>query len=191
MPIILVTFETKFKGPESASAAGAKLHFPRAATIADNMLDLEDFLPYRLSLLSNRISHGISRTYQDRHDLNVTEWRVLAVLGRYPGISASEVVGRTAMDKVAISRAARLLLDKGLIERHEDRADRRCKKLYLSPAGRDLHERIAPAALAYEESLVSVLSADERRVLDRALQKLIEAAEDGLDGAHPPLPPRS
>ena len=48
-------------------------------------LDLEHFLPYRLSVLSNRISGAIAREYSTRFALTVTEWRVMAVLGRYPG----------------------------------------------------------------------------------------------------------
>ena len=40
----------------------------------------------------------------------MTEWRVMAVLARFEGLSAREVAERTAMDKVAVSRAlARLV----------------------------------------------------------------------------------
>ena len=56
-----------------------------------DILDLEHFLPYRLSVLSNRISQDIARLYAERFDLGVTEWRLLAVLGRYPGLSASRL----------------------------------------------------------------------------------------------------
>ena len=82
-----------------------------------DLLDLEHFLPYRLSVLSNRISQDIARLYADRFGLGITEWRVLAVLGRHPGISAREVAERTAMDKVAVSRAVASLLAAGRITR--------------------------------------------------------------------------
>ena len=45
---------------------------------------LETFLPYRLSLLSNTVSEGIATRYRTDHGLSMTEWRVLAILGRYP-----------------------------------------------------------------------------------------------------------
>jgi len=52
--------------------------------MADHLpLELERFLPYRLSILSNRVSQQIAREYQDRFDLSMTEWRVMAVLARY------------------------------------------------------------------------------------------------------------
>src|SRR5690606_18058778 len=53
-------------------------------------LDLEQFLPYRLSVLSNRLSSAIAKIYADRFSLAMTEWRVMAVLGRYPDVSANE-----------------------------------------------------------------------------------------------------
>ena len=79
--------------------------------------DLERLLPYRLSVLSNRVSNAISSEYQRRFGLAITEWRVMAVLGRYPGLSAREVTERTAMDKVAVSRAVARLLERGFIQR--------------------------------------------------------------------------
>ena len=114
------------------------------------MLDLEHFLPYRLSVLSNRISQSIARIYQQRFGLDVTEWRIMAVLGRYPDLSAVEVAERTAMDKVAISRAVARLLERGLLTRDVHGDDRRRSVLALSAAGIAVYDGIAPMALDYE-----------------------------------------
>ena len=135
-------------------------------------LDLEHFLPYRLSVLSNRVSQGIARTYQQRFGLSVTEWRVIAILGRYSGASATEVAQRSAMDKVAVSRAVRRLLEAGRIEREPNDADRRERHLRLTDAGRALHDEIVPAALAYEQRIREALTADENAVLERLMEKL-------------------
>src|SRR5690606_13681469 len=80
---------------------------PGHRTTDHTRLELERFLPYRLSILSNRMSQAIAREYQQRFDLSMTEWRVIAVLARLDGepVSAREVAAYTAMDKVAISRA--------------------------------------------------------------------------------------
>ena len=58
-------------------------------------LILENFLPYRLSILSNTVSSMIATTYNKRFGLSIPEWRVIAVLGRFPGLSAVEVAERT------------------------------------------------------------------------------------------------
>ena len=99
------------------------------------LLELETFLPYRLSVLSNTLSQAIAKVYDKRFDLSVTEWRAMAVLGNRPDISAREVAERTAMDKVAISRAVARMLKKGRIERSRARHDKRQSVLRLSEEG--------------------------------------------------------
>jgi DNA-binding MarR family transcriptional regulator len=141
------------------------------------MLKLENFLPYRLSLLSNQISQGIAQTYEKRFDLGVTEWRVIAILGRFPGISATEVAEKSAMDKVAVSRAVRKLLEAGRIQRRNNDADRRAKHLFLSTAGQAIYKAIEPAALAYEKRVLDVLDDNEKQVLDELMDRLLVATE--------------
>jgi DNA-binding MarR family transcriptional regulator len=140
------------------------------------VLELERFLPYRLSVLSNRISQDIARLYAGRFGLNVTEWRLLAVLGRYPGLSATELVERTAMDKVAVSRAVATLLAAGRLTRKTDGSDRRRALLRLSAKGYRIYDEVAPLALAYERELLAGLRSDERAALERLLE-MVEARE--------------
>jgi len=139
------------------------------------LLRLEEFLPYRLSVLSNRISQDIARLYQDRYGLSVTEWRTIAVLGRFPGLSANEVAERTAMDKVAVSRAVNGLLERGLLQRDTHAEDRRRSVLELSPRGQQVYEEVAPLALQMEAALLQDLNEHERETLHRLLDKLDSA----------------
>lgn len=83
----------------------------------NDLLILDRFLPYRLSVLSNTVSTAIANRYTERFDLRIPEWRVLAVLGMQPGLSAADVAARTAMDAVAVSRAVTRLLKQGRLER--------------------------------------------------------------------------
>ena len=140
--------------------------------------DLEHFLPYRLSVLTNTISEGLARRYRDLQPLSVTEWRILAVLGRFPGLVASEVCERTAMDKVAISRGVRSLMEKGMLDRQRDRSDRRRQRLFISPGhGEKVLQKIVPVARRYERQLVESLDAGELEALSRIMEKLLRRSE--------------
>lgn len=136
------------------------------------LLALERFLPYRLSVLSNRISHAISSIYSERFGLGVTEWRVMAVLGRFPGLSANEVAERTAMDKVAVSRAVARLIDSGRLDRQIHGNDRRRSVLTLSEEGYRIYDAVTPTALAFEARLLEEFDADDRALLFRLLDRL-------------------
>lgn len=140
---------------------------------APSEFELEHFLPYRLSLLTNTVSQGIASGYREQHDISVTEWRILAVLGRFPGLAAKEIAQSTAMDKVAVSRAVKTLVQKNLLERVVDPSDRRRKSLHITrEKGRKLLEKVIPLAKNYEQQLLDALTAGEKAALFVTLEKL-------------------
>ncbi len=147
---------------------------PSSGAAGHAVLELERFLPYRLSVLSNRVSGMIARIYTERFALGVTEWRVMAVLGRYPDLSANEVAQRTAMDKVAVSRAVARLIEAGRLQRDTHGDDRRRSVLRLSEAGYKIYDEVAPLALAFERRLLGDMSGEERAMLFRLLDRLDE-----------------
>ncbi len=141
-------------------------------------LELDRFLPYRLSVLSNIVSTAISGAYEKRFGLTIPEWRVMAVLAMTPDLSAAEVAQRTAMDKVAVSRAVASLLKERRIVRKTARADRRRSLLRLSAAGQQVYAQVVPVALAYERDLLAPLSDKDRAVIDRAIRVLLGRATE-------------
>lgn len=147
-------------------------------------LVLEHFLPYRLSVLSNVMSGSIAATYSARFGLTIPGWRVMAILGRFPGLSAAEVAQRTAMDKVAVSRAVSQLLQDQRVERSFADDDRRRSVLRLSAKGREIYDQVVPLALEYERALLSGLSDEDRRALDRLVDLLMVRAQK-LAGSRP------
>ena len=137
-----------------------------------SVLNLDNFVPYRLSVLTNRVSSAIARHYSDRFDLSIPEWRVMAVLGQTPGLSARQVAERTAMDKVQVSRAVQSLLTARRLTRVADDADGRVTQLSLSARGLAIYNELVPVALQLERDFLSILSADDRTALDKLLTKL-------------------
>ncbi|HSZ73260.1 MAG TPA: MarR family winged helix-turn-helix transcriptional regulator [Rhizomicrobium sp.] len=152
----------------------------------DAQLDLDHFLPYRLSVLTNRVSGAIARHYADRFGMTIPEWRAMAVLGQGDELSAREVAQRTAMDKVQVSRAVASLVTAKRVQRQSDGNDGRVSRLSLTRKGRAIYDEIVPLALHLEELLLAPLSSAERGTLDALMLKLARQIEH-LDA---PLPLR-
>lgn len=142
-----------------------------------SVIELEHFLPYRLSVLANLISNTIASAYQSRFGLTIPEWRVLAVLTRHPGLAATDVALKTRMDAVAVSRAVNRLLRSGRVLRTVSRADRRRSVLHVSASGAAVYRVVAPEGLELERQLLAALDAPTRKVLDDALDVLTQRAE--------------
>jgi DNA-binding MarR family transcriptional regulator len=144
--------------------------------------DLESFLPYRLSVTTNRVSRAFAAHYEQEFGISIPEWRAIAVLGAFAPLSSNEICERTAMDKAKVSRAVATLLKRGLIAREAHQTDQRLIQLTLSKAGRKVYEAIIPRARAIEAEVTKGLSKADitalHRVLDQVGARLDEIESD-------------
>ncbi|MCY4144733.1 MAG: MarR family winged helix-turn-helix transcriptional regulator [Gammaproteobacteria bacterium] len=141
-------------------------------------LTLQKFLPYRLSVLTNSISALIATSYSESFGIRIPEWRAIAVLGESPGLTSSQIVQRTAMDKVTVSRTVRNLANKKLISKSASATDRRVSHLHLTASGKNVYEQIVPMALEFERQFLQVLDVREQSVLDKLIDKLQKGVDE-------------
>jgi DNA-binding MarR family transcriptional regulator len=147
-------------------------------TASPSALVLEEYLPYRISVLSNLVSRTLARLYEQRFGLTVAEWRIMAVLARFGPLSANAVCDRTAMDKVQVSRAVARAVDNGLVDRGVDALDRRRSVLTLTSKGRGIHDQIVPLAVNLQSNLLGSLTAEENCRLNDMLTQLYSRARE-------------
>jgi DNA-binding MarR family transcriptional regulator len=141
------------------------------------MLDLDDFLPYRLNVLAKRVSRELARRYEAQFGISIPEWRVMAILGREQPLSSNDIVERSAMDKAKVSRAVTALVEAGWLSRDTHPSDQRLLRLSFTPAGRALYERIAPLALEWQRRWLSCLNEGELEQFKDLSAKLEERLE--------------
>lgn len=144
------------------------------------MLKLDGFLPYRLSITSNRVSDFIATSYRNLFGLRIPEWRLVCVLAEDGPSSQQALCGRTRMDKVTVSRAAIALAERALVVRTPNPDDQRSHLLALSEQGWSLYEQVAPKALQLERQVFAALSEAEQAQLHAMLAR-VEAAAAALD----------
>ncbi len=128
---------------------------------------------YRITSLRNWYAGPGFRQIERQFGLSEAETSVLFCLGHMAGFRAQDVSALTGHPKNSVSRAVHVLLAKKLIQRRADRADRREKTLALTPAGAALFRKIVPIFVERQNSMLSALTARERRSLDRLLDKLV------------------
>lgn len=146
-------------------------------------LRLDEFLPYRLSVASNRVSGAIARAYQALFGLRIPEWRLIAVIAEGDGLTQQALGQATQMDKVTVSRAAIALVERGLVARRPNPGDQRSHLLSLTDAGKALYESVAPKALAMEQRIFAGFGdgelAEFRTMLERLEAQAARLEEEG------------
>jgi len=134
--------------------------------------DLDEFLPYRLAVLSRSINEDFAIIYGKTFDLTQAEWRVIAHLSQQEKVSIREIHQRVDMGKPKVTRAAQRLEAAGLVAKNTHPVDKRLVELSLTSKGKRLMAKIAPMARKYQASVLDKLPADQRAALDQALDTL-------------------
>ena len=136
-------------------------------------LQLENFLPHRLNVLSSLVSQALTTVY-GQHGIGIPEWRVLVSLGQFGVMTGKAIGARTHMHKTKVSRAVAQLERRKFLTRRANRSDLREAFLSLTPAGRAVYEELAPRALEFTARLSEVVSTGDRVAFDRAVKQLTE-----------------
>lgn len=139
-------------------------------------LKLDAFLPYRLSIASNRVSSAVATAYQALFALKIPEWRLIAVIAEGQAMTQQALGAATQMDKVTVSRAAIALVDRGLVVRSANPDDQRSHLLSLSAEGQALYDSVVPKALALEAEIFGAFSPDEVAQFTAMLARIEAAA---------------
>lgn len=135
-------------------------------------LALGRFLPYQLSVVAESLSRVFARRYEREFGLSVPEWRVIAVLAECGAVATQDIIERTQMDPVRVSRAAIRLADKSLVTRKTNPKDQRAHVLTLTAKGLGVYRNIVPLARDLEAGLMQGLTDAERRQLEHILSKI-------------------
>jgi DNA-binding MarR family transcriptional regulator len=136
-------------------------------------LDLFRFVPFRLNRLAAEVSAALSSEYQERYGLDIPEWRVLATLGfRNRACSAQYIAHCTRTHKSTISRAVTALMKRQLVERVENKDDRREFALRMTRKGKALYQELIPRLKRREQEILSCLSAQQRKDFALLLGKI-------------------
>lgn len=120
----------------------------------------DDFLPYLIARLAYQLNRDLVEKL--RHEgINVTRWRILAVLAMGDGITIKEIIDRAMMQQSALSRALMRMEREGYVRRVARPNDARCVEVYLTGKGRELFRSLNVVVRRREKRLLGDLTPAE------------------------------
>jgi DNA-binding MarR family transcriptional regulator len=106
-------------------------------------------------------------------DLSFPQMKALHALGDMEAeVTVKELSDELGLSLPGTSRTVDSLLRRGWAERREDTVDRRMKRVRLTPAGREVVQRVDTARLVGLEQYTAALSPEQRATLSAVLSDL-------------------
>jgi DNA-binding MarR family transcriptional regulator len=124
----------------------------------------------------NQVRNNLRQIVAAQFDITVEQFHVLRQI-RTGARTMSELAETRRISRPAVSQAADGLVQKGLITRLENSADRRSVLLHLTPAGQELIAAIFAQNRAWMLEQLAGLSLEEAQSINRALCLLAQLFE--------------
>lgn len=104
-----------------------------------------------------------------------------------PGLQQRELSAALCWDEATVGGMVRRLEAQGLLERRSTSRSRRGREIYMTPAGEEFYERIAPHVAKVQKNLLKALTPDERNQLLYLVSKMLGVSNGFYE---PPTAPR-
>ena len=96
------------------------------------------------------------------NDLTKQQFTVLAAVEQNEGISQTDLVGLTGIDRSTLAEMIRRMIDKGLLDRERTESDQRANAVRIAAAGKKALRAARTANERVERALLSSLRAADR-----------------------------
>jgi MarR family transcriptional regulator, temperature-dependent positive regulator of motility len=120
-------------------------------------------------------SHMLHRAQQVGADLHVDAFgasgltqrqvAVLAIVSTHGGLTQTDLVAKTGIDRSTLAEMVARMETKGLMVREKSVTDSRAKLVSLTPEGQAAIHEAVPKLIAIDKALLSLLSAGRRQTL--------------------------
>ncbi|BFG79779.1 MarR family transcriptional regulator [Paraburkholderia terrae] len=130
---------------------------------------------YKLHAIKKLTDRITSEAFERKLSLTLPEARILLNVGELGPVSISDLAVATHLDRSRVSRASDILERRGFVQRNANAQDGRGVELTLTEAGCPLYEQAVKIATSCNRDILSVLSAQDRRVLHGLFDVLIRS----------------
>lgn len=146
-------------------------------------MDHPESEPFRLAASASHLLHRAEQLAADRftqlvgEQVTLRQFAVLAAIAEQSGLSQSELVRATGIDRSTLADMMTRLAKRGLVTRADSKVDARAYAVRLTPAGTQLLAAVTQHARAADAAILDLLPRTKRRTFLNTLTKLSRLAE--------------
>ncbi|WP_127104613.1 MarR family winged helix-turn-helix transcriptional regulator [Pararhodobacter zhoushanensis] len=150
----------------------ARISSPTTERNGRAVVDINQYTPYFLSAVNNKLSRGASQLYLERFGIGIVDWRVISMLAIEPWIAAARICQVVELDKAATSRSLSKLSEQGILDHEISEQDIRRRTWALNDKGYALHDAVLAVALDRENTLISGVEPQDLEIFLKVMRQM-------------------
>lgn len=119
----------------------------------------------------------VFHTEMSLEGLTPRQYAVLLAIAEQEGLSQTDLVTKTGVDRSTLADIARRLIKKGLVQRRRTKQDARAYSVRLTEAGWNILKSAEPAAVHTDKRILSALSPAKRDEFLKSLNTIVSSLD--------------
>ena len=138
----------------------------------------EKSIGYVMGRAASALGTRLNRNFADQgFDVTCEQWSVLVNLWQKNGQSQQDLAGTTCRDKTSMTRLIDNMEKRNLVVRVPDKKDRRQKRIYLTPKGLNLQEKLVTVVQQTLEGAQKNIRVRDVELCKKVLHQVYENAK--------------
>ncbi|MFA5952773.1 MAG: MarR family transcriptional regulator [Hyphomicrobium sp.] len=136
--------------------------------------------PLHLLHRANQCATGMFHLLAVEHGLTARQFEVLIAISQNEGLSQTDLVEKTGIDRSTMADMTQRLLRKGLLQRRRSRHDARAYAVKLTDEGKRVVKSAEPIALDVDARLLSTLTPQRAEDFLESLNTIVKTLNSGV-----------
>lgn len=137
-----------------------------------------DRSPVHLLHRAGQCASDIFQAEMANGDLTPRQFAVLLSVSQNEGLSQTDLVDRTGIDRSTLADIVRRMLKKGLLQRRRTREDARAYAVRLTEDGRQVLRQTQPFSRRVDDRILAALPTQSRERFIEDLKNIVKALSD-------------
>ncbi|MPZ67402.1 MAG: MarR family transcriptional regulator [Pseudonocardiaceae bacterium] len=136
-----------------------------------------DTTPVLLAQLLSQVERRVARRVErvlDADGVNLEQWRVLSLLADGRGHPMSEIAGYAMVPAPTLTKIIDRMVERNLVYRRLDDADRRRVLVFLARRGRDLYRTLIAKVQREEQAILQQVGESDRTQFQQLLTRMLD-----------------
>ncbi len=131
--------------------------------------------PIHLLHRAGQCAGDIFQSEMSSGDVTPRQYAVLVTVASHEGLSQTQLVDRTGIDRSTLADIVRRMMKKGLLQRRRTKEDARAYAVRLTEEGRKVYDAVGPLAKRVDDRILDVLPSGQRERFLKDLNVIVEA----------------
>jgi len=133
---------------------------------------------YKTNLVATILKTNFTKLLQPTFGIAAEQFATLKIISEDNEVTQTQIAERLGKDKTTVGRSINSLINKGMLNKRDEKSDRRANNISLTQKGEEILKATIPIAKHFNESVKNKLTKEDIETYYKVLDIILEESKN-------------